>query len=138
MINFFDVVSGAGASRRVLRLVDLPGYGYAKISRSLSAEWPKFIEPYLREREAMRMCVCLVDTNIPPQESDGQLLKWLQHHERPYLVVGTKPDKLSGNGLPKSVAALRRSHEVGEVLPVSAKTRKGIPELWQRIFDATA
>lgn len=138
MVNFFDVEQLTGASRHSLRLVDLPGYGYAKVSRSLSSEWPKFIEPYLRDREAMRLCVCLVDTNIPPQESDTQLLRWLQHHDRGYLVVGTKADKLSGNKLTKSLADLQRAHAVDKVLPVSAKTRSNMPDLWRAIFAATA
>ena len=56
--------------RPTLIFADLPGYGYAKISKSISAEWPKFIEPYLAERETLALCVCLVDTNIPPQAND--------------------------------------------------------------------
>src|SRR5580704_6823028 len=67
-INFFLVSDERHAPRKVL--ADLPGYGYAKISKSISAEWPSFIEPYHNERETLALCVCLVDTNIPPQESD--------------------------------------------------------------------
>src|SRR5579859_3916394 len=104
MINFIGVYAKATQPRPELMLVDLPGYGYAKISRSISAEWPKFIEPYLSERETLALCVCLVDTNIPPQENDTQLLTYLKQTQRPFVVVGTKADRLSNNQLAKSVA----------------------------------
>src|SRR3954465_4012309 len=99
-INFFALHEGAGGKQKAtpaMIFADLPGYGYAKISKSISAEWPKFIEPYLAERETLAMCVCLVDTNIPPQQSDGKLLEWLRHVGRDFLVVATKTDRLSGN-----------------------------------------
>src|ERR1700747_2412700 len=127
-INFFALHEGAGEKMKVrpsLIFADLPGYGYAKISKSISAEWPKFIEPYLAERETLALCVCLVDTNIPPQESDTQLATYMKQTQRPLLVVGTKADKLSNNQLAKSVAALKKAHEVDEVLTVSAKTEAG-------------
>ena len=65
-----------------LLFADLPGYGYAKISRSISAEWPSFIEPYLAEREQLALCICLVDSNIPPQANDTQLISALQQMQR--------------------------------------------------------
>ncbi len=136
-INFFTLHEGAGAKRKTrpsLIFADLPGYGYAKISRSISAEWPRFIEPYLAERETLAMCVCLVDTNIPPQPNDTQLIRYLQQTQRPYLVVGTKSDKVSGNVLAKSLAALRGAHEVDEVMTVSAKTSAGLKPLWARLL----
>ncbi len=135
-INFFALHEGAGEKMRQkpsLIFADLPGYGYAKISKSISAEWPKFIEPYLAERDTLALCVCLVDTNIPPQPSDTQLIHYLQQTQRPYLVVGTKADRLSGNTLTKSLAILKRAHEVEEVLPISAKTDVGTKALWSRL-----
>src|SRR6202166_3688947 len=123
-INFFALHEGK-KTRPTLIFADLPGYGYAKISKSISAEWPKFIEPYLAERETLALCVCLVDTNIPPQESDTQLVTYMKQTQRPFLVVGTKADKLSNNQLAKSVAALRKAHEVDEVLAVSAEKGTG-------------
>src|ERR1700732_2896335 len=101
-INFF--LLSDESQRPQMRFADLPGYGYAKISKSISAEWPKFIEPYLSERETLALCVCLVDTNIPPQENDTQLVTYLKQTQRPFLVVGTKADKLSNNQFAKSVA----------------------------------
>lgn len=135
-INFFALHESMGDKMKpkpTLIFADLPGYGYAKISKSISAEWPKFIEPYLADRDTLALCICLVDTNIPPQPSDSQLIEYFKQTQRPYLVVGTKADRLSNNVLAKSIAALKRAHGVDEILPVSAKTDVGTKALWQRL-----
>ncbi|HMF53655.1 MAG TPA: ribosome biogenesis GTP-binding protein YihA/YsxC [Edaphobacter sp.] len=135
-INFFALHESSGGRQKAVPSIifaDLPGYGYAKISKSISAEWPQFIEPYLAERETLALCICLVDTNIPPQPSDTQLITYLKQTQRPFAVVGTKADKLSNNVLAKNIAALKRGHEIEEILTVSSKTRAGVPALWQRI-----
>jgi GTP-binding protein len=140
-INFFALHEGAGEKKKqrpTLIFADLPGYGYAKISRSISAEWPTFIEPYLAERETLALGVCLVDTNIPPQPSDTTLIDFFKQTGRPYLVVGTKSDRLSNNALAKSLAALKRAHGVEEVLPVSANTEAGTKALWPRLLALAA
>jgi len=137
-INFFALYEGTEQKKSAhpsLIFADLPGYGYAKISRSISSEWPTFIEPYINDREQLALCVCLVDTNIPPQESDTMLIKALQQMQRPYLVVGTKSDKLGGNQLTKSIAALKKAHGVEQVLPVSSKTEHGVKALWPEILS---
>src|ERR1700734_4122295 len=137
-INFFALHDGTEAkfnARPSLIFADLPGYGYAKISKSISAEWPKFIEPYLAERETLALCVCLVDTNISPQENDSQLITYLKQTQRPFLVVGTKADRLSNNQLAKSVVALKKSHGVDDVLTVSAKTDAGTKGLWAKLME---
>ncbi len=140
-INFFALheVTNAGNTRPVPELVfaDLPGYGYAKISKSISAEWPTFIDPYLADREELSLCCCLVDTNIPPQQSDLKLLDFLRSVRRNFVVVGTKSDRLSNNSLAKSVALLKRELGVDEVVACSAKLGKqdrGLKELWTRIL----
>jgi GTP-binding protein len=133
-INFFLVSDEKRAPRNIL--ADLPGYGYAKISKSISAEWPKFIEPYLAERPTLSLCICLVDSNIPPQESDRTLIEWLRAANRSFAVVATKIDRLSGNVRTKNLAALKKELELNEVLAVSAKTKQGMGELWSRIETA--
>jgi GTP-binding protein len=136
-INFFALHDGTEAKFNVrpsLIFADLPGYGYAKISKSISSEWPSFIEPYLSEREQLALCVCLVDTNIPPQESDTLLITGLRSMQRPFIVVGTKSDRLGGNQLTKSLAALRAAHGVDRVLPVSSKSPAGVKALWPEIL----
>lgn len=135
-INFFQLSDEK--QRPKLVFADLPGYGYAKISKSISAEWPGFIEPYLAERETLRLCICLVDSNIPPQTSDGKLIEWLRHVRRAFLIVATKTDRLSGNARTRNLAAIRSAFELEEVLPVSAKTGAGIKDLWTRIEDGGA
>jgi len=130
-INFFRIADERNAPKLVF--ADLPGHGYAKISKSISAEWPKFIEPYLAGRETLAACVSLVDANIPPRPSDRQLLDWLRAIGREFIVVATKIDRLSGNQRTRNLAALKKDLEVDEILPVSAKTGAGIRELWARI-----
>jgi GTP-binding protein len=133
-INFFALLDPS--QRRKLMFADLPGYGYAKISKSISAGWPAFIEPYLAIRSTLRLCVCLVDSNVPPQESDRQLIDWLRAAGRDFAVAATKIDRLSGNKRTRNLMALKKGLELDEVLPVSSKTGYGIKELWARIETA--
>lgn len=130
-INFFRLEDER--QRPQVVFADLPGYGYAKISKSISAEWPKFIEPYLAERPTLSLCVCLVDSNVPPQTRDAQLMDWLRSVDRTFLVVATKIDRLSGNERTRNLAALKKGLGVEEILPVSAKTSIGVKELWAHI-----
>src|SRR5580765_923994 len=106
-INFFEL-RWPGKPRPEMIFTDLPGYGYAKISREISSQWPSFIEPYLEHRPTLALCLVLVDVNVPPQESDRQLLDFLASTGRPFLIVGTKSDRLSGNQLRNSLQTLAR------------------------------
>jgi GTP-binding protein len=135
-INFFALKKTATSLHPQFLFADLPGYGFAKLSRSISSEWPSFIEPYLADRPQLALCVCLVDANIPPQPSDRQLQNWLRDAGRRFVVLGTKADKLSGNGRTKATAALRKGHELDEILLCSSKTGAGIKELWGAIEAA--
>jgi GTP-binding protein len=130
-INFFALLDQRQRQKKIL--ADLPGYGYAKISKSISAEWPSFIEPYLQKRETLSLCICLVDSNIAPQPGDKQLLDWLRHAGRSFAVVATKIDRLSGNERTRNLLALKKGLQLDEILPVSAKTGTGINELWNQI-----
>ena len=136
-INFFEI-RFAGRPRPDLLFVDLPGYGYAKLPRELTAEWPSFIEPYLRDRAPLALTVVLVDTNIPVQESDKQMIAWLQAHQRPYLVVGTKSDRVSGNALRNALQKMTAEFQLERVLPFSARTGAGKEELWRELRSAAA
>jgi GTP-binding protein len=133
-INFFALLDQGG--RRQLVFADLPGYGYAKLSKSISAGWPAFIEPYLAIRSTLKLCVCLVDSNVPPQQSDRQLIDWLRAMGREFVVAATKIDRLSGNGRTRNLLALKNGLELDQVLPVSARTGYGVRELWARIEAA--
>lgn len=132
-INFIGMYSKPGQPHPELLLVDLPGYGYAKISRHISAEWPKFIEPYLKERASLQLSIVLIDANVPPQPPDRQLIDFLRSIGRDFLVVATKADKLSANKLRGALAALARDHELDAILPYSAHTGAGRSELWREI-----
>ena len=133
-INFFEVSGERRAPKMIF--ADLPGYGYAKISKSISAEWPGFIEPYLATRDTLALCICIVDSNVPVRPNDRQLLDWLRSVDRELLVVATKVDRLSGNERTRNLAALKRELEFEEIVPVSSKTGYGIEELWRRIGEA--
>lgn len=131
-INFFEV-RRAGRPRPEVLFADLPGYGYAKLSREISQEWAHFVDPYLEHRTSLALCLALVDANIPPQASDRQLLEFLSDRGRPHVIVATKCDRMSGNEL--AVALRRLGHEHGDipVVAFSAKTGAGRDELWSWI-----
>src|SRR5579871_38410 len=134
-INFFEV-RWPGKPEPELIFADLPGYGYAKISREISQEWPKFIEPYLLERPTLALCVALIDANVPAQPSDQQLLSFLSSHGREFVLVATKCDRMSNNQLQRSLRALSDEHQAARVLPYSSKTGTGREELWKQIRQA--
>jgi GTP-binding protein len=133
-INFFALLDQG--QRKKIVFADLPGYGYAKISKSISEGWPAFIEPYLAMRSTLKLCICLVDANVPAQESDRQLIDWLRAEGRDFAVVATKVDRLSGNERTRNLLALKKGLELEEILPISAKTGVGVKELWARIDAA--
>ena len=134
-INFFEL-RFAGKPRPELIFTDLPGYGYARISREISEQWPNFIDPYLRERPTLALCLALVDANIPPQESDQQLIEFLSATGRPFLIVATKSDRLSGNQLQGALRTLEQRYPGARVVPFSAKSGAGKDLLWGEIRRA--
>ncbi len=132
-INFFDV-RRPGKPHPEWRFADLPGYGYARLPREQTAEWPKFIEPYLSSRETLALCIVLVDANVPSQQSDKQLMEWLQHAGRRYLMVATKADRLSENKLNNSLQRIHSEFQTQRIMPFSARTGMGRDELWREIM----
>ena len=131
-INFFEI-RWPGKSQPELIFADLPGYGYAKISREISAEWPKFIEPYLHQRSTLALCIALIDANVPPQQSDRQLLDFLSASGRDFLVIATKSDRMSNNRLNNALRTLAQEYPSARLLAYSAKTGAGRDELWKAI-----
>ncbi|HZI56778.1 MAG TPA: ribosome biogenesis GTP-binding protein YihA/YsxC [Verrucomicrobiae bacterium] len=136
-INFIGIYAKPTQPYPEMLLVDLPGYGYARLSKEISAEWPKFIEPYLQERETLALSIVLIDSNIPAQPPDRQLIDFLRGTGSDFLVVATKADKLSSNKLRSALAALARDHEIETPLAYSAKTGDGRAELWRQIRSRT-
>ena len=136
-INFFEV-RWPGKPRPEVIFADLPGYGYAKLSREISAEWPKFIEPYLNDRPTLALCVALVDVNVPPQASDRQLLDFLNASGRDFLLIATKSDRLSNNQLGNALKSLQEAYPTAPVIPFSAKTGAGRDQVWNKIRQSAA
>lgn len=134
-INFYEV-RWPGRPRPALFFADLPGYGYARLPHQVTAGWASFIEPYLAQRPTLGLSIVLVDCNVPPQDSDKQLLHWLEAQGRNFLVVATKADRLSGNALRTSLVGLQAELGVDRIAPFSARTGDGRDELWREIRSA--
>lgn len=90
-------------------LVDLPGYGWAKVSKSKRADWGDMIQTYLLKRTQLICLFILIDSRIPPQEIDLSFMEWVGTHKIPFVLVFTKVDKQSINKTQKSIAAFRRT-----------------------------
>lgn len=111
--------------------VDLPGYGYAKVSKDMQAGWQKLITTYLENRTSLNCVVVIIDIRHPPKSHDSQLLGWLRQQNIPFLPVYTKADKLSGNQRSKNAAMLDAGHSISnkERVLFSAQTGMGLQEL---------
>jgi GTP-binding protein len=124
-INFFLVNDR-------MYFVDLPGYGYAKVSKSLRHTWGRMITSYLTGREPLRFVAHLIDARHPPTPNDHELLELLSDAEVPTLLVATKVDKLSKNQVASSLATIRRAFSLDSdalVVPFSSVTGAGVREL---------
>ena len=114
-------------------VVDLPGFGYAKVSKQERERWAALIERYLSERVPLRAVVHLIDSRHPPMETDEDVIDFMREGDVPHLIALTKADKLSGNKRVQSKQRLERIlKDVGLELPIvltSAKTNRGMGEL---------
>ncbi len=135
MINFFEL-QWPGKSAPEMQLVDLPGYGYARVPKAISSGWGAFIDPYLKDRPTLALCVVLVDLNVPPQPSDRQLIEFLSAAGRPFLLAATKSDKLSANKRRNALAGLARAYPDSRIVAYSSKTSDGREELWRELRNA--
>lgn len=127
MINFFAI-------NEAVSFVDLPGYGFAKVSRSVKRDWGEMIEAYLKTRRNLAMVILILDIRRDPSDDDLSLRDWLESYRIPYLYILTKADKLSNN------QAINRRRIIEKILQVpagikpilfSAVTQKGKSEIWQ-------
>ena len=128
-INFYTVEDQ-------LYFVDLPGYGYAKVSKSESEKWGTMIEGYLRNRETLKRVFLLLDIRHEPSANDKLLYEWFAHYEQPVTLVATKSDKVSRNQKAQYLAVIRKA--LGEEMPplaFSSETRDGRDALWTQILD---
>jgi GTP-binding protein len=127
LINFFVV-------NETISFVDLPGYGFAKVPRSVKKDWGAMIEAYLSVRQNLVMVVFILDIRRDPSDDDLSLMEWLDHYRLPYFFVLTKADKLSNN---QTIFRRRKIEEMLQLPPkektilFSAKTKQGQNDIWQ-------
>jgi GTP-binding protein len=118
------------------RFVDLPGYGYARVPEAVRRQWQKLATDYLANRPQLVLSIHLVDSRHEPAALDLQLHEWLNHHQKPYIIVATKSDKLSQNELRKNIDHCQTLFEANKILTYSAATGRGREELWRTIEAA--
>jgi len=128
-INFFSV-------NDVFRFVDLPGYGYAKVPEKIRRSWGEMARDYLANRPRLVLSIHIVDSRHKPAELDLQLHDWLDHHQKPYIIVATKSDKLSQNELRKNIERCQTTLNTERVLSYSATTGRGREAIWHTIEAA--
>ena len=124
-INFFDV-------NGEFRIADLPGYGYAKVSKAEAESWGPMMETYLSKRDGLLKVIQLVDSRHAPSAQDRQMYEFLKYYGLDGIVVATKADKLSRNELNKNLNIIRKDLELSKsdvLIPVSALAKTGVSEL---------
>ncbi len=128
-INFYEI-------NDEFRIVDLPGYGYAKVSKSVTENWGDMIEAYLAGRQGLIKVVQLVDIRHTPSAQDVQMYEWLKHYGFDGVVVATKSDKISRNEMMKSIGEIRKTLGLSpedKVIPVSSLKRTGYDKLMEEL-----
>lgn len=126
-VNFYEI-------NQSFRIVDLPGYGYAKAGKDQMESWAEIVNAYLSSRSNLRKVAQLVDIRHEPSPLDVQMYDWIRHFKMDGLVVATKADKVSRNELAKNVAQIRKTLNLtGEdcVMCVSSLKKTGGEELWE-------
>ncbi|HNQ66382.1 MAG TPA: ribosome biogenesis GTP-binding protein YihA/YsxC [Smithella sp.] len=125
LINFFTV-------NETISFVDLPGYGFAKVPRSVKKDWGDMMEAYLRERQSLCLVIFILDIRRDPNADDLSLRDWLDHYRIPYLYILTKSDKLSNNqaiARKRAIEKMLRISSEKKTILFSAKTQKGKVEI---------
>lgn len=127
LVNFYRV----GGQ---FHFVDLPGYGFARVPKQVAFQWKQLIEEYLLNRKSLELCFLILDSRRGWMEKDLELKQWLEFHNRRYLVIATKTDKLkSQSDQRQGLAAIQSHAQEAEPLPFSAVSCRGAREIWQAI-----
>lgn len=123
LLNFYEI-------NHTFAFVDLPGYGYAKVSKTMQAQWQKNFQVYLKQRQNLVLVIQLIDSRLEPQVSDKSMLEWLKANDIPVIIVLTKVDKISRNDLGKHVARTAKVLELerSQITTFSAETGWGKEE----------
>ena len=130
-INFYNI-------NELLYFVDLPGYGYAKVSEKMKEQWGKLIEKYLLNSKQLRIVFLLVDIRHEPSANDRNMYEWIVHHGYNPIVIATKLDKINRSQIQKHIKMLKTGLNVVEgtpVIPFSSMTKQGRDEIWEYIMD---
>ncbi len=125
-INFYNI-------NDMLNFVDLPGYGYAKVSKTEKDKWSPMIDTYLHNRNQLREVFLLVDIRHEPSQNDIQMYNWIKSCGYTGYVIASKADKLSRQQQIKSVAIIKKTLEIKEnglIFPFSSSSKAGVEEIW--------
>ena len=131
-INFYNI-------NKALYYVDLPGYGYAKVSLEAKAKWGKMIERYLQKSAMLKMVFLLVDIRHEPSANDKMMYDWVVSNGYHPVIIATKLDKLKRSQVPKAVKVIRMGLGMEKediLIPFSAETKQGREEIWELIEQA--
>ena len=128
-INFYNI-------NDAMYLVDLPGYGYAKVSQSEKEKWGKLIERYLQKSQMLKAVFLLIDIRHDPSANDKMMYDWIVYNGYDPIIIATKLDKIKRSQLQKQVKAIKTGLNMksdGIVIPFSAETKQGREEIWNLI-----
>ena len=131
LLNFFNIDDK-------LRFVDVPGYGYARVSKKEREKWGKMIEEYLTTRENLRAVVSLVDLRHEPSADDVQMYEFLKYYEIPVILVATKADKIPRGKWNKHESMIKKKLDFDKTdifIIFSSVNKTGVEEAWDAIFD---
>ncbi len=133
-INFYNI-------NDFMYMVDLPGYGYAKVSRSESEKWGKMVENYLHKSKQLRAVFLLIDIRHTPGANDKQMYDWMVYNGYRPVIIATKLDKIKRSQLSKCVKDIRTTLGLEEddvLIPFSAETKQGRDEIWELMESIVA
>jgi len=128
-INFYNI-------NDAMYLVDLPGYGYAKVSESEKEKWGKMIERYLQTSKKLKAVFLLIDIRHDPSANDKQMYEWMVYQGYAPIIIATKLDKIKRSQIQKNIKAIREGLQVQPgtvIIPFSAETKQGRDEIWELI-----
>ena len=131
LLNFFNIDDK-------LRFVDVPGYGYAKVSKTERAKWGKMIEDYLTSRDNLRAVVSLVDFRHEPSADDVQMYEFLKYYEIPVIVVATKADKIPRGKWNKHESVIKKKLDFDkndDFIVFSSVNKDGLDAAWDAILE---
>ena len=128
-INFYNI-------NELLYFVDLPGYGYAKVSQDTVKKWGKMIDGYLHQSKVLRLVFLLVDIRHKPNQNDIQMYEWCVNYGFNPIIIATKSDKIKRSQLQKQIKQIKDALQVVDgtpVIPFSALNKSGRDEIWEYI-----